>query len=402
MQGNDDTTGPKVGPGRRICFVTEALGPGGAERVISLLASRWAEAGWHVAICTFDAPGDKVYHWIDGRVRLVRLGEPGSLPSRRRGFALLRRLFTLRAALIHERPDIVFSFLTKINVLALLATIATGLKLAVCERNNPMKQQTNPWWNRANRLLVHRAAIIVAQTVRALDTIPQAMHGHTVVIPNPIVRPPGMPAAYDAPSPRRMVAVGRLTHQKGFDLLIEAFGRAAADNPGWVLDIWGEGPDRGALQKAIDSSPAAARMTLRGLSGVQGGWAEDASAFVLSSRYEGFPNALGEAMACGLPVIAFDCPYGPRELITTGYDGMLVEGENVAALARTLARFMSSPSLRRSIGENAKHSARRFAVEGVTRQWEMVIGRVTGARSASPQVVSNRASRTCALSRQRA
>ncbi|KQX19486.1 hypothetical protein ASD39_16455 [Sphingomonas sp. Root50] len=390
MQGRDDFKGP---PSRRICFVTEALGPGGAERVISLLASRWVEAGWHVSICTFDTPQDRVYHWVDGRVLLLRLDSSrGDGARHRRGFELFRRVFRLRAALRRERPDIVFSFLTKINVLTLLATIGTGLKLAVCERNNPMKQAASPFWNRANSLLLHRADAIVAQTMRAIESVPRAARGRVAVIPNPIVPPPGVPAPYeDAPAPLRLVAVGRLTHQKGFDLLIEAFARVAGDHPDWVLDIWGEGPDRRALQAAIEASAAAGRITLRGVSGVQGGWAEQASAFVLPSRYEGFPNALGEAMACGLPVVAFDCPYGPRELIKTGYDGMLVECENVVALARTLARLMASAALRRSLGENAGHSARRFAVDRVARQWETVIDRIARPRRARPAVAPDAA-----------
>lgn len=370
MQAKDDRVERPRIPVRRICFVTEALGAGGAERVISLLASRWAAAGWHVAICTFDAPGDAVYHPLDDRVELIRLGQAG---QGKRGIALLRRIARLRSALHDQRPDAVLSFLTKINALTLTATIGTRLKVAVCERNNPARQNAHPLWNIALRVLLLRSDAIVAQTKRALDHVPATTRGRAIVIPNPIDTPAGMPAPYDEQGVMRLVAVGRLTPQKGFDLLIEAFSRVAPKHPDWVLDIWGEGSERRTLDALIKASPVADRITLRGISGVQGGWVEAASAFVLPSRYEGFPNVLGEAMSCGLPVVAFDCPYGPRELVQNGYDGVLVESENVAALGRALDRIMAAPWLRRALGENAAQSAKRYAPDRIARQWESLL-----------------------------
>jgi len=374
-------------PGR-ICFVTEALGPGGAERVISLLASHWAAAGWHVAICTFDAPGDAVYHRLDERITLIRLGHAErAVTMVGRSVLLARRVVRLRAALLSERPDAVLSFLTKINAITLAATIATGLRVAACERNNPARQNAHPLWNLALRLLLRRADSIVAQTKRALGHIPASLRGKAIVIPNPIETPPGVPAPHDTQGIMRLVAVGRLTPQKGFDLLIEAFSLVGPAHPGWQLDIWGEGAERRTLDRLIRASPVADRIVLRGVSGIQGGWAEDASAFVLPSRYEGFPNVLGEAMACGLPVVAFDCPYGPRELVRNGYDGLLVQTENVAALARTLDRVMATPWLRCMLGENAARSARRFAPAQITHQWETLLARLMRRKRESANLI---------------
>src|SRR5690606_2861151 len=120
MHGSADRPGRPPACPRRVCFVVEALGPGGAERVISLLATRWAEAGWDVAIGTFDCARDRIYHPLDSRVRLLRLGDEAAEQGGLMRFAaLLRRIIRLRRLLLGEQPDVVLSFLTKINILTL-------------------------------------------------------------------------------------------------------------------------------------------------------------------------------------------------------------------------------------------------------------------------------------------
>jgi glycosyltransferase involved in cell wall biosynthesis len=363
-------------PPRRVAFVTAALGPGGAERVISLLASHWARSGWRVTIVTFDAPGERLYHPLNGGVRLRRLGIPPGKNNRARTASLLARLRALRATLRDDQPDIVLSFLTKINALTLAATIGMGLPVTVSERNNPQRQTAHPLWNVVLRLLYRRATAIVCQTERAIACLPPGVRAKAVVIPNPIEAPPGLAAAPGSDPPWHIAAVGRLTRQKGFDLLIPAFARAVADHPGWQLDIWGEGPERGALQAMLHAYRLPARAGLRGVSPIQGGWAEGASAFVLPSRYEGFPNVLGEAMACGLPVIAFDCPFGPGEMIHHGIDGLLVPDGDTAALTDALSRIMTSAPLRAALGGHAARAMRRLAPALVVREWERLVARL--------------------------
>ncbi|MGC4250701.1 MAG: glycosyltransferase family 4 protein [Sphingobium sp.] len=375
MHESADRPGRPPASRRRVCFVIEALGPGGAERVISLLASRWVEAGWDVAICSFDCPDDRVYHALDRRVRLLRIGEGDAGRGRlTRMTSLFRRIVRLRSLLRQEQPDAVLGFLTKINALTLAAAMGTKLKVAVSERNNPAQQRAHPLWNLLMKVLFRRADAIIVQTRRVAEHVPPSARGRVRVIPNPIEAPVGRPAPYDADGPLQCVAVGRLTEQKGFDLLIDAFARVAPGNPRWSLSIWGEGPERAALDERIAASDMTGRILLRGVSATQGAWAEGASAFVLSSRYEGFPNALGEAMACGLPVIAFDCPYGPREMIQTGHDGLLVANGHVVALARALDHVMKDAAMRRALGENAALSARRFRLDEIARQWEAAVG----------------------------
>lgn len=368
---------------RKICLVTEALGAGGAERVMSLLASRWVAAGWDVSICTFDQPGDRVYHALDDRVVLLRLGRPDD-DNRRRLLYLGKRITRLREVLCEQRPQVTLSFLTKINAQTLVATLGTGLKVVACERNNPARQAAHPLWNAILPLLLRRADALVMQTSRALEQVPSFARARALVIPNPIVKPDVIVSDTSRP-PYRLVAVGRLTPQKGFDLLIEAFARIAPNQPDWILDVWGDGPERERLQLQIVTAGLSDRVFLRGTSAQQGGWAQDASAFVLASRWEGFPNALGEAMACGLAVVAFNCPFGPREMIQHGYDGLLVEPERVPALARALDHVLSEEPLRHTLGQNASRSARRFAPEHVAAQWDELVRR-TAAHAPAPKL----------------
>lgn len=169
-----------------------------------------------------------------------------------------------------------------------------------------------------------------------------------------------------------VVAAGRYAPEKGYDRLIEAFGLVAPDHPDWVLKIFGHGPLRERLQKQADGLGLRERALLPGL-------AEDieaellaSSVFALSSIHEGLPMALAEAMACGVPCVAFDCAPGVREIVTDGVDGIVVPPRNVPALAAGLSRLMGDAELRRRYGAAARESVRRFAPDAVLAQWEDV------------------------------
>ncbi|HEU4960638.1 MAG TPA: glycosyltransferase family 4 protein [Sphingomonas sp.] len=352
--------------GRHIAIVTSGLGAGGAERVISLLASHLIANGNTVSVVTFDRHAAPIFHPLPPSVALHRLGVAGPM----------RRVAVLRRRLAAIRPDLVVSLLTKINAIALVATVGLKPRVIACERNNPERQHAHPAWNAALRLLYRRATTIVCQTEASRRCLPHGVRDRVVVIPNPIE--PFAIARADPPPPR-LVAVGRLTHQKGFDLLIAAFARIAARHPNWRLDIWGEGEDRERLQQLIDDFDMADRIALPGLSAQPGGWLADAGAMVLSSRYEGFPNVLAEAMAAGLPVIASDCAFGPAELIEPERTGLLVPPEDVAALATGLDRLLGDPALRDRLGIGAQSAAVRFAAAPVLTRWERLIGDVLEA-----------------------
>jgi glycosyltransferase involved in cell wall biosynthesis len=171
--------------------------------------------------------------------------------------------------------------------------------------------------------------------------------------------------------------MGRLTAQKGFDLLIEAFDRVAHAHPDWTLRIAGDGEQRRKLECLVQSLGLVRRVDLCGWVDEPEAFLQEADLFVLSSRYEGFPNALLEAMACGLAVVSFDCDSGPGEIVRHETDGLLVAAGEVDALARAMDRLMGNRADRERLGENAVDVVARFGYDAFFARWEDVLGATT-------------------------
>lgn len=363
---------------KHIAIIITGLGSGGAEIVVSQVASHWLAKGHRVSIITFDTPSDPIYHPMPETASIHRLG---LLPAERRFgayWSVARRLLRLRQTIGCEKPDIIVSFLTKNNLLALIATLGRGIPVVCSERNNPERQHAHPFWNSALQFGYRRAALIVCQTDAVKRCFLPPVRRKIRVIANPI-RNPGQPG--ERGYPHRLVAVGRLTYQKGFDTLLAAFGLLHRKFADWQLEIWGEGADRPQLEELIVSHGLQGKALLRGVSPRPGSWVEGADIFVLSSRYEGFGNVLGEAMAAGLAVVSTRCDFGPPEIVDHERDGLLVDSEDPFALAQGLARLMSDPPLRERLGRTAAISAGRFAPAKIMSQWDDVLVEAMGGET---------------------
>ena len=177
-----------------------------------------------------------------------------------------------------------------------------------------------------------------------------------------------------------VLAIGRLNEQKGFDLLLDAFCRSGLARAGWRLVILGEGPERPALQQQATTLGIADAVALPGFVEV-GQWLKRADIFVLSSRYEGFPNALLEAMQMQRACISFDCPSGPRDLIENDRDGLLVPPRDVAALSEALQCLAADPALRSRLGAEASKVGERFSAASVYAKWLDLIDSVASKNS---------------------
>ncbi|QIG49931.1 glycosyltransferase family 4 protein [Nordella sp. HKS 07] len=356
---------------RTVTIVIPGLSAGGTERIVSLISEHWAKRGWRVSILTFEAPGTAAYYPINPAITVQQLGSAASQPSKLGTVrAATHRALALRRAFRKSLPDVIVSFLTRTNVLTLLSTRGLPVPVVVSERNNPALQPFGAPWHWLRALTYPRAFGLVTMTKGALEYFPKKMRRREWVIPNPVELPQ---AWQERRGNHTLVAVGRLVPQKGFDLLLQAFARAAAAAPEWSLTIWGEGPDRAKLERQRDELGLNGRVHFPGVTERPGIWIETADAFVLSSRYEGWGIVLLEAMAAGLPVVSFDCEWGPREMINDGVDGLLVPAEDVASLSGALVKIMKDDTLRRQLGTTAAEAVKRYSRERVMAEWDNVV-----------------------------
>lgn len=341
---------------------------------MSMLANHWAAAGHDVALATFEGPQSDFFD-LDPAVRRYVLGE--TAPSGVQWLAAnRRRMGALRAAIRESRPDVVLSFLYTMNLLAIVAARGQA-PVVVSERIDPRYIRIERWQAMLRRVLYPRAAAVVVQTEAVLSGWAPAVARGTpaYAIPNPVLPPAGPERAGPPERGPVVVSAGRLEQRKGFDVLIAAFARLAGAHPEWSLIIMGEGDERPALTRQAEAEGVGDRVRLPGTGDARALFLR-ADIFGAPSRLEGFPNALLEAMASSLPVVATDCPSGPGEMVRDGIDGYLVAVDDVGGFARALERLMDDEQLRLVCGRRAAEVTQRFGIESVAGKWERVFAAV--------------------------
>lgn len=358
----------------RTLWVVSSLSAGGAERVISELANAWARRGLPTGVLTLSAPDSDHYPLLPTVERIALDVIWDSHTPWQSISGNIRRSRMIRKAVRNFRPDVVVSFIEQTNVRILASLSGTGIPVVVSERVDPRHHAIGRVWELARRLLYPFARRVVVQT----DSIARGWarsivrQGHLAVIPNFVRDLPEVPP-FDGREPNLILAVGRLDRQKGFDLLLQAFAHSSLANLSVRLVILGEGPERHSLESIARLLGIEQAVSLPGVVQAPESWMERCTLFVMSSRYEGFPNALLEAMAMGCSVIAADCESGPREMIHQAKNGMLVPVGDVEALADMMTRLFEDATLRKRIGEKAPEVRKRFARETVLLQWEQLI-----------------------------
>jgi glycosyltransferase involved in cell wall biosynthesis len=358
----------------KIILAVSSMETGGAERVASTLVNSWAERGDDVTlVVTYSGRGGCFYP-VSGKVRVVYLAD---LVDKKRGSLInyVRRLAAFRKLIQESRADVLVSFLTNVNISSILATRGMGVPVVACEHTDPsvdgrpvsLKMLCRLVYPMANSLTFLSENIATPFRKWMPEARPVA------VIPNPIddelYLQTRVPSA--AGARKRLISVGRLQVLKQYDLLIQTFASLATEFPDWDLWIWGDGPERESLGKAVTSLGMEGRIFLPGRT--QTPWQEmsRSDAYVLSSRFEGLPMALMEGMALGLPAVAFDCRSGPRELMRGGEDGLLVPPGDVDAMKTALRRLLSDEALRAELGQKGAASIReRYSVSAVLRIWD--------------------------------
>lgn len=345
------------------------------------LANAWAAQGVRITLITLAPRSDDTYA-LDPAVDRVDLHKTQRSHN---PFAALAnnwgRIHALRGALKACRPDAVISFVARTNILTLIATTSLRVPVIVSERTFLGARAPGGAWNVLHGFLYRRAAAVTTVTRRGAAYMEAKLGCKVEVIPNPVLFPSDIEARAHPPASAKrldvnshtLLAIGRLAPEKGFDLLIDAFAQVAGQHPDWSLKIMGEGSCRAELMQAVASKGLSNRVSMPGFTSNVRAEMQQADLFVLSSRFEGFPNVLLEAMSEGLPCVSFDCETGPGELIQHKENGWLVPANDVAALAKALDALMRSADLRKLLGGRAREVISCYSLPAILDQWNSLV-----------------------------
>ncbi len=337
---------------------------GGAERVIVQLAYQFQKDGYEVLIIT--SFKDKDEYIIPENVKRVCLAEKQDFGNRfRRNVRLIGKL---RKMIINEKPDLLIAFMQEPNFRAIVATIGLTTKTLISVRNDPEREYAGKVGKLVGKFILPIADGCVFQTEQARQWFPEKLKKKSRIILNEVAED-FFKIKY---SPKKkIVAIGRLNEQKNHELLIKAFDNIASNYQDFNLYIYGEGPLRSKLQNLIDAQGLGERVFLMGIKENIAQVLSEATVFVLSSDYEGMPNALLEALAVGVPCIATDCPCGgPRTIIKPEESGLLISVNNQKALESSLKRILSDKELRHVLSKNAQISAQQFRPDIIYCNWK--------------------------------
>lgn len=372
----------------KIVYITPALySLGGVERVLTLKANFFAEhSGYDITIVLTEGKGKSLFYPLSDKIKVINLDinfeELWTCSFVKKIFVYLKkqRLYKqkLSGVLMAIRPDITISllrreinFLNEINdgsrKIGELHVNRSNYRNFEANESNLVKNLFAKFWMRSLVSKLKKLDHFIVLTEEDKSAWPELQN--ICVIPDPLSF---SPTQYSLLTEKRIIAVGRYVYQKGFDLLLKAWAKIEKQYSDWELVIFGDGNRVPYEQLMSDLGIDTTRCHLNGpTTDIQKEYI-NSSIFVLSSRFEGFGMVLIEAMACGLPVVSYACPCGPKDIIKDGEDGLLVDNGNVNALAETMSCLITDDVLRQSMSQAGRRNVRRFNIEQIAQYWKTV------------------------------
>lgn len=358
---------------------------GGIERVITLKTNYLADVlGYEVYIITTDGGGKKPYFKLSSKIKVIDLNinfdeiykEP--LFKQIFHYSTKQRLFKkkLKETLLKIRPNITISLVRReINFINSINDGSIKLGEIHVNKMNSRKFRGEQTDNSIKRLIEKYLREKLIRKLKKLDqfiVINQEDKeqwyelNNITVISNPL---PSFPTKKSDCSTHQVIAVGRHSYQKGFDLLINAWNLVSKKHPDWLLKIYGEGKDSELINQIKSLNLEKTCLLEQPVNNIVDKYCES-SIFVLSSRYEGFGMVIAEAMSCGVPSVSFECPCGPRDIIKNEVDGLLAEPENIEDLAEKICYLIENESIRKEMGKKASVNIQRYSIENIMKQWD--------------------------------
>lgn len=372
----------------KLVYVTPALYmAGGVERVLTLKANYFAEHfGYDITIILTEGKDKPLFYPLSDKIKVINLDINFEVlwacSFMKKVFVYLKKQRQykklLTAELMRIHPDITISLLRReINF---INEIHDGSKkigeLHVNRANyrNFKTEEANWLKNLFARFWSH-GLVNHLKKLDKLVVLTEKDREAWVELDNVLSIPDSLsfiPSSVSRMTGKRVICVARYSHEKGIDLLLKAWKEVESQIDDWRLDVFGEG-ERSPYEQLIDNLGIdRAHCALNGrTTDVEKEYC-NSSVFVLSSRFEGFGMVIVEAMACGLPVVAFDCPWGPQAIISDGEDGLLVENGNPSALAQNLIALIKDDGKRKAMSEAALRNVQRFQIEHIAQQWKFL------------------------------
>lgn len=351
----------------RILMVITGMQSGGAERVMATLCNTLSKQHDVRLLVMKQAISD---YELSEKVEFLG----GNIQGQR-----LTKAVTFTKRQMEEwKPDVVLSFVTKANIIALLARMVSAhhVPVVIAERSNPHSAAKT--FKLIRRFLYPMADGCVFQTEQAKAYYNGILKCESVILKNPL-NPDFAASPYEGVRKKKVVTMGRLYPVKNQQLLIRAFAEIAPQHPEYTLELYGDGPLRQELEELIQSLGMEQRIFLMGRKHSVRDYVQDAEIFVLPSNAEGMPNALLEAMAMGLCCVATDCPIGgPAAIVRNGENGLLLPMNDCPAMAQALDKLMRNPELAERMGREARNISADFEFETVCAQWEAYLKKFCG------------------------
>lgn len=355
---------------RKIAFHLNCLEQGGAERVVSNLANKFAKEGYEVLIAT-EWYGENEFQ-IEKEVKRVHVGLRDGDEQKSRITQFMLRVKYLREFMKKEKPDIVIAFAQRANYRALMASPGTGIPVLISIRTDPVGHYDAKSDKIQIPLLFPRAAGCVFQTEGQREFFAPYLQKNSRIILNPI-----NDKYIGVPEPEKrvkeVVQSGRLVDFKNQPMLLRAFIEVHRKHPDYILKIYGGDSFDGTkeiLEKIIAEHRAEDYIKLMGASDSLEKELVNAAVYAFSSDWEGLPNALLEAMALGLPIVATDCPCGgPRTVMENGVNGLLIPIKNQEALEAGINQLIENPEYAGQLGQKAREIAETANAKSIFEQW---------------------------------
>ena len=352
---------------KSVIFVTGSLADGGAEKVMSILASGCAELGADVTLVVLRPK--KIVYPVSDKVKIVQFTDEGKL-------ATIKRIKKLHRVMKESAAEVVIPFLPIISLYTLIANIGLRKKVIMSERADPRAQFNNlPWKDKIGNFFMRKCGLysladwMVFQTPDAQSYYSEKVQKKSSIIQNPLDTDK-LPERYDGEREKRIVAAGRFSEEKNFALLIDGFATFHESFPDYTLTIYGEGALRKDYEMQIQELGLGECVKLPGFASNLPEEINKAAMYISTSNHEGISNSMLEALGMGIPTIVTDCPVGGSKMfVHTGENGILIPMNDKKGLVEAMTKIVENRDYEKRISLGAVRVRKQLDMKEISRQW---------------------------------